>query len=233
MTSAIPISHLSWNPCWRLVPSKFPPVSLFDRVAEPEDLDIVFSIEGLTNDRLRDEVGDISLVSPDERVSGPGTTPIMAAFTHLNPQGSRFTDGTYGVYYAAIDIDTAIAETCFHRTRFLAATKEPAIEVDMRSYASDLEASFHDIRNMQASIPDVYAADPDDYAPAQSLAREMREKGSSGILYNSVRKAGGECVAIFRPRVLSPVRQGSHYCYVWNGKEITAVYIKISLDPVT
>ncbi len=228
MTSTIPISHLSWKPCWRLVPSRFPPVSLFDRVTEPEDLDIVFSMEGLTNDRLRDEVGDISLVPPNERVSGPGTTPIMAAFTHLNPQGSRFTDGTYGVYYAAIDIDTAIAETCFHRARFLAATQEPPIEIDMRSYASDLEASLHDIRNMQDSIPEVYTTDPDNYAPAQSLAREIREKDSSGILYNSVRKDGGECVAIFRPRVLSPVRHGAHYCYVWDGKEITAVYIKSS-----
>lgn len=222
------VSSVTWNPCWRLVPSRFPPVGLFDRVADPEDLAAVFFIEGLTNDRLRDEYGDITLVPPDERISGPGTTPIMAAFTHLNPEGSRFTDGSYGVYYAAIDITTAIAETRFHRTRFLAATNEPPIEIDMRSYASYLEAAFHDIRNKQADMPDIYAADPKAYASAQSFAKNLRNIGSNGIVYDSVRNTGGECVAVFRPNLLSPVKQGTHYCYVWNGTTITTVYQKSS-----
>ena len=231
MTFSPPISRINWKPCWRLIPSRFPPVGLFDRVAEPDDLEIIFEIEALTNDRLRDEAGDITLVPPSERISGYGTTPIMAAFTHLNPDGSRFTDGTYGVYYAAINIDTAIAETRFHRTLFLAATKEPPIEIDMRSYASDLDADLHDIRKMQSSIPDIYAADPIRYVHAQSLARELRNIGSNGITYDSVRFSGGECVAIFRPRVLSPVRQSQHYCYVWDGQKITAIYQKSNYSP--
>jgi RES domain-containing protein len=213
-STSILISSIVWRPCWRLIPSRFPPIGLFDRVADPEDLDVVFAIEGLTNDRLRDELGDITLVPPNERVSGPGTTPIMAAFTHLNPEGSRFTDGRYGVYYAAIDIDTAIAETRFHRVRFLAATHEAPIEIDMRSYASDLEVSLHDIRNRQTDMPDIYAPDPEEYAAAQALAKNLRDTGSNGIVYDSVRNAGGECVAIFRPQLLSPVKQGAHYCYV-------------------
>lgn len=65
-------------------------MSLFDKVANPADLDAVFEIEAMTNDRLRDEVGHIAMVALEDRVSGPGTTPIMAAFTHLNPDGSRF-----------------------------------------------------------------------------------------------------------------------------------------------
>ncbi len=226
---SIPISKVIWKPCWRLVPSRFPPQGLFDRVAEPEDLDVVIAIESLTNDRLRDEIGDITLVPPAERVSGPGTTPIMAAFTHLNPEGSRFTDGSYGVYYAAIDIETAIAETRFHRDRFLAATKQPPIEIDMRSYAADLTASLHDIRNLQTDKPSIYASNPEQYVSAQSLAKQLRDAGANGIVYDSVRHTGGECVAVFRPRLLSPVKQGAHYCYVWNGVEITTVYQKTSL----
>lgn len=222
----LPLEQIDWRPCWRLVSSRFPPVSLFDRVAAPEDLDIVFAIEGMTNDRLRDEAGNITLVPPKERVSGPGTTPIMAAFTHLNPEGSRFTDGSFGVYYAAQDIDTAIHETCYHKMRFLLATHEPPIEIDMRSYASDLSALMHDIRSMQDQLPAIYDADPTHYGPAQAMAQELREDGSNGIVYDSVRNAGGECVAIFRPRVLSPVLQGSHYCYVWDGEKITTVYQK-------
>src|SRR5437660_11568940 len=87
-----------WRPSHRLVPSRFPPIGLFDRVARPEDLDAVFAVEAMTNDRVRDETGQLALVPPDDRVSGPGTTPIMAAFTHLNPEGSRFSDGSFGVY---------------------------------------------------------------------------------------------------------------------------------------
>lgn len=223
------VSTIAWRPCWRLVPSRFPPIGLFDRVAEPEDLDIVFAIESLTNDRLRDETGDIALVPPEERVCGPGTTPIMAAFTHLNPAGSRFTDGSYGVYYAAVDIDTAIAETRFQRARFLAATREPPIDIDMRSYASDLKGALHDIRNRQTELPEVYAADPREYAAAQTLAKKLRDNGSNGLVYTSVRHPEGECAAVFRPRLLAPVKQGAHYCYVWDGTDITTVYKKTGL----
>lgn len=230
-TPSSPISRVVWHPCWRLVPSRFPPVGLFDRVAAPEDLDIVFAIEALTNDRLLDESGDIRLVPLEDRVSGPGTTPIMAAFTHLNPEGSRFTDGTYGVYYAGKDMDTAIAETRFHKARFLAATSEPPMEIDMRSYAADLESELHDIRKMQAQMPAIYTDDPGSYLHPQTLAKALRDTGSNGIVYDSVRYSGGECVAVFRPRILSPVRQGPHFCYVWNGEAITEIYQKSHYQP--
>ena len=198
-----PLSHVKWQPCWRLVSSRFPPTGLFDRVAAAEDLDIVFAIEALTNDRLRNEAGDIYLVAPEDRVSGSGTTPIMAAFTHLNPEGSRFSDGSYGVYYAAKDIGTAIAETQFHRALFLAATHEPPIEIDLRSYASNLDADLHDIRNRQQDLAEVYHPDPGHYPQAQALAGELRHNGSNGIVYDSVRQSGGECVAIFSTQAFS------------------------------
>ena len=221
-----PTSRLSWTPAWRLVASRFPPLGLFDRVARAADLESVFAIESLTNGRLRQEAGELALVSPEERVSGPGTTPIMAAFTHLNAQGSRFTNGSYGVYYAARSIDTAIVETAFHRARFLAATAEVPMEIDMRSYAADIAGEFHDIRGAARRHAALYAPDPATYGAAQDFARGLREQGSNGIAYDSVRDRGGECVAVFKPRVIAPVVQGPHYCYVWNGKLIADIYIK-------
>ena len=219
-------NRIRWKPSWRLVSSRFPPVGLFDRVSSAEDLDVVQAIEGLTNDRLREELGALHLVPEEERIYGPGTTPIMAAFTHLNPEGSRFTDGRYGVYYAAKTIDTAIAETLYHRTRFLAATREPPIEIDMRSYASDIDARLHDIRDLQEALPAIYDPDPAHYGPAQVFAKELRGTGANGIVYSSVRDPGGECVAVFRPPVLKPVVQGKHYCYVWDGSRIVNIYVK-------
>ena len=220
------LKRIRWKPSWRLVSSRFPPVGVFDRVANVEDMEIISNIEGLTNDRVRQELGRIDLVLENERVYGPGTTPIMAAFTHLNPEGSRFSRGHYGVYYAAKTIHTAVAETRFHRARFLSATNEPPIEIDMRSYASDIDARFHDIRHLQIELPELYDPNPVKYLAAQQFANELRDRGSNGITYSSVRHSGGECVAVFRPRLLKPVVQGVHYCFCWDGKEIFDVYEK-------
>ena len=224
----IPTSAVRWLPCYRIIPSRFPPINLFERVTDPADLETVLDIESMTNDRLRDEVGALNLVPPEDRISGPGTSPIMAAFTHLPPYGSRFTDGSFGVFYAGRTLDTAIAETKHHREAFLRATSEPRIELDMRVYAVDLDTMLHDIRGMQGILPGVY--DPDSYAASQALAIEVRNSGSSGLAYDSVRKPGGECVAIFKPRVLSNCRQERHLTYVWDGSSISTVYEKRDLN---
>lgn len=220
----IPIAKIEWRPCFRIVPSRFPPINLFEAVADPADLEAVFQIEAMTNDRLREEAGDILLVAPEDRVSGPGSTPIMAAFTHLNPDGDRFTNGTYGVFYAGRTIETAIAETLYHRVRFLQATSEPAQEIDMRVYAVDLDADLHDIRAMRESHAAYYHLNS--YAASQELALKLQENGSNGIVYASVRDDGGECAAVFRPRLLSNCRQERHLCYVWDGRAISTIYEK-------
>ncbi|MBQ0819845.1 RES family NAD+ phosphorylase [Microvirga sp. HBU67558] len=221
-------SAVRWLPCYRIIPSRFPPINLFERVTDPADLETVLDIESMTNDRLRDEVGALNLVPPEDRISGPGTSPIMAAFTHLPPYGSRFTDGSFGVFYAGRTLDTAIAETKHHREAFLRATGEPRIELDMRVYAVDLDAVLHDARGMRETMPGIY--DPDSYAASQALAIEIRNTGSSGLAYDSVRKPGGECVAVFKPRVLSNCRQERHLTYVWDGSSISTIYEKRDLS---
>ena len=128
--------HVVWQPSHRLVPSRFPPIGLFDRVARAADLDAVFELEALTNDRLREEAGELSLVPVPDRIAGPGTTPIMAAFTHLHPEGSRFSDGSFGVYYCARELTTALAEVRYHQERFLRRTNEGPIRQELRKFAS-------------------------------------------------------------------------------------------------
>jgi RES domain len=224
----IPTSAVRWLPCYRIIPSRFPPINLFERVTDPADLETVLDIESMTNDRLRNEVGSLNLVPPEDRISGPGTSPIMAAFTHLPPYGSRFTDGSFGVFYAGRTLETAIAETKYHREAFLRATSEPRIELDMRVYAVDLDAVLHDIRGMRDTMLGIY--DPSSYTASQALAIEIRNSGSSGFAYDSVRKPGGECVAIFKPRVLSNCRQERHLTYVWDGSSISTVYEKRDLN---
>lgn len=206
-----------WRPCHRLIPSRFPPVGLFDRVADPDDLEAVFALEAMTNDRLRDEIGDLSLVPRNDRISGPGSTAIMAAFTHLNPEGSRFSDGTFGLYYCAQTLATALAEVRYHREEFLRRTAEGPIRLELRLYLADLDARLVDVRKR----PEYHR--PDDYAPGQALGREIRAAGGDGVLYRSVRDPGGLCAAVFRPVLLRRCRQSKHYAFHYDGHHIVAI----------
>jgi hypothetical protein len=220
---------LDWNPTYRLIPSRFPPVGLFDRVAEPEDLVAVFAIQGLTNPRLRQELGNISLVAAADCVVGHGSTPVMAAFCHLNTQGSRFSDGTWGVYYAASSLPVAVAEVSYHRARFFAATAQPALEVDMRSYVAHVTKPLHDLRPKTWR----HLHDPDSYGASQVMAGQLRAQQSWGVVYNSVRDASGQCVAIFRPPGVGvPVVQGAHIALCWDGTHISSWYRKSAIAQI-
>lgn len=214
------VRSIAFEPSFRLVSARFPPRGLFDRVADPDDLAATIAVEALTNDRLRNEIGDIALVPPDERRVGPGATPIMAAFTHPNPNGSRFSDGTFGVYYAARDLGTAIRETVFHRERWLGESEQPPITLEMRLYLAALNARFDDLRGNLAARP---LLDPDSYTASRRYGVQRRQAGSNGVVYPSVRDPGGQCAAVFRPVPLGPARQSGHYGYLWDGRRITDV----------
>ncbi len=226
--SDIPVSAVYWTPCYRLVPSRFPPIDLFERVADAEDLESVHAIEAMTNSRLRDAVGDITLVPKSERVSGVGASWLMAPFTHLSPTGARFSTSAFGAYYTALELDTAITETVYHRERFLRATNEAPIEIDMREIRARLRADLHDMRASSGIDDDqtaaLYASDDD--AASQHIAEQLRAAGSQGVVYDSVRHDGGECAAVFSPRRLTHARQADHWCYMWDGTRIASVYRK-------
>jgi RES domain-containing protein len=217
-TELPPVKRIRWNQAYRIVPSRFPPVGVYDRIADPADLDALFAIEALTNPRLREEAGALKQVPREHRISGPGSTPVMAAFTHLNPDGSRFSDGTWGVFYAAHSVATAVEETVYHRERFLAATAEPVCDIEMRCYRTSVDCKLHDIRGGW-----VAAHDPASYAASVALARELRDAGSNGIVYDSARHRGGECLAAFQPDAVAPCTQAQHLVYRWDGTRIAQV----------
>lgn len=217
----IAVRRVHWRNAIRIIPSIFPPISLFERVAKPEDLDAVLAIESAFNPRLRDAAGDLALVPRAERVVGPGAGYIMAAFTHISPDGSRFSNGSYGVFYAAQREATAIAETRYHRERFMRATRQPRCELDMRVLSVEVKAPLHDLRGMRPVMPDVYAEG--DYTAPQLLGGALRAGGSNGVVYDSVRHAAGKCVGVFRPRALSHCREQKHLRYVWDGAAINDV----------
>lgn len=220
-----PVRRIHWDPACRIVPTRHPTVFLFDRVADAADFEALYALEALTNDRIREEVGVLALVAEEDRIFGAGSGPIMAAFTHLNPLGSRFSDGSYGVFYAAMDRATAIAETRFHHARFLAATQVPALSLEMRLYHVTIDARLHDLRGVGVVDPAVH--DPDSYAVSQPLGRALRGQGSAGVVYRSVRREGGRCVGLFKPSAARHCTHAAHLLYVWDGQQFSGVYEEV------
>ncbi len=210
-------TRIAWRGANRLIPSRYPAVGLFDRVSSTDDLDAVFELEGWTNDRISNELGALHLVAREEWMTGPMASVIMAAFCHPRPGGGRFNTAARGAWYAARTLETALAESIYHRTRELEEVGTLDGRLQVRLYRADFRSVFHDIRTVAASHAPLY--DRDDYSASQTWAERLRLDGSNGILYRSVRDPShtGECVCCFRPRLVANVRVAGHYEYVWEG----------------
>lgn len=219
---APPLTRVRWPRTCRLVPTRYPSVGLFDRVASPADLDAVIELEGWTNDRLSTEAGVLHAVPRDEWVVGrPMASVVMAAFCHPHPRGARFSGHDRGAWYAGRTLATALAESIHRRTEELREVGHFDTRVQMRLYHADFSAAFHDVRGPRRAFAALHR--PTSYAPSQALGRALLEAGSNGILYRSVRHEGGECLACFRPRLVLNVRVAAHYEYRWEGTPVPRV----------
>ncbi|WP_181702720.1 RES family NAD+ phosphorylase [Chthonobacter albigriseus] len=195
-------------PTYRLIPSRFPPIGLFDTVATAADLEAVMDLAGWTNDRLVAE--RVARLPKAEWVFGrPNASVVMAAFLHVAPGGMRFNGPDLGAWYAAARVETAIVEVGHHLRREAAATGAPSLSRQYRAYTACLAGDYLDIRGEQAARPDVYASDS--YAAGQRLGEAVRAAGGAGILFDSVRHLGGTNVVAHRPPNVLDVTQADHF----------------------
>ena len=210
-----PKRRIRWAKSYRVINARFPPIDVFERVADPDDWESLLELETLTNPRVRQEAGEISLVPPNDRVSGPGASWVMAPFTHIG-WPSRFSDGSWGVYYCAQSLVTAVREKAHHVGLFFARTEEPlGTTMELRALVAAIDARFHDIRGGFRGVHD-----PNDYRAAQALARELRDAGSNGIVYRSLRHEGGVCLAALRPKAVSLPISGPNLRFHFDGERV-------------
>lgn len=214
MVSDLVLTHVAWPGAARIIRSQFPPIDLFEDVADPRDWPLIIAAEMKTNPRLAQSIGSLDLVPPNRRVSGQGASYLMAPFTHVSTdRPTRFSDGSFGVLYAGKSFEVALAETVFHHGRFMAATNEPAgWTSQFRELVLTVDARLHDLRNT--------ALDPSDYGETQALGAKLRAAASDGVVYRSVRWTRGECVGLFYPDCARDPVQGRHLDYHWNGKRV-------------
>ena len=215
-------TKIIWPETWRIIASRFPPIQLFERVSDnPDAWETLAALEQATNPRFRDEVGEISLVPAGRRVAGTGATWVMAPFTHVNPKGSRFSNGTFGVYYTARDLITAIRETAYHFEKFALDSNDPPRREVMRVVLGKVANAFDGLDSVPHSKE---LLDPNSYAASQPFGVKRRAARSNGISYPSVRHAGGRCLAAFWPNVVSIPIQERHLQYDWDGKRVARYF---------
>lgn len=216
----VPVSKVEWPAAVRIIRSLYPPIDLFEDIADPADWPLLIAAEQKTNPRLMETIGNLDLVPPARRVSGPGASYLMAPFVHASPdRPSRFSDGSYGVLYAARAFETALFETIHHHARFMAATDEPpGWTSQFREILLDVNADLHDVRTGDAAYAELL--DADDYRAPQAFGRSLHRQGSDGVVFPSVRHEGGECTGLFWPDLASQARQARHLDYHWNGTRV-------------
>ncbi len=196
------------QPTHRLIPSRFPPIGLFDSVATAADLAAVMELAGWTNDRLVAE--RIARLPQAEWVDGRANASIvMAAFLHVGPGGGRFNGVDLGAWYASAALVTAAVEVAHHMWREAVARGVAGVQRQFRQYSARAIGAYRDIRGAQGELAEVYA--PDSYAAGQALGEQIRASGQAGVLYDSVRHAGGVNVVVHRPRNVVEVVQADHF----------------------
>ncbi len=214
---------VDWPTSHRIIRTVYPPVSLFEDIADPADWDLIASLEAKSNPRVRDQVGELTLIPAARRVGGPTASLVMGAFTHASrDRPSRFTDGTFGVWYCGNVAEVAIAETVFHHENFMRQTQEPAGESDFRELVCGMAGRLVDLRGGERAE----CLAPDRYEPGQVLGRAVHDADGDGIVYPSVRWPAGEAAALFWPnRIRLPVLQARQLRYHWNGERVTRYFV--------
>jgi hypothetical protein len=149
-----PVSHVKWKGAVRILRSAFPPIDLFEDIADPADWPLLISAEQKTNPRIMATIGNLDLVPVDRRVGGNGASYLMAPFTHVSmDRPSRFTDGSYGVLYVGNVFETALFETIHHHARFMARTAEaPGWTSQFREIVMSVSADLHDLRGLRRPL---------------------------------------------------------------------------------
>lgn len=219
-----PATLIRQNDTHRLIPSKYTlsDESVLARIADNDaHLQSLVELDDATNDRFWAEQSLLPGITSRELVfEVPCYWVTNAAFIHARPEGSRFNGPERGAWYAAFEVDTAQDEVAWHRSTEYAEIGRFQDVVTYDDYLADFSGAFQDVRGC-SDFDGVL--NPGSYIAAQSLAERLLFAGSLGIVYPSVRRPGGTCLACFRPALVVNVRKDKRYRFVWDGAPIPTI----------
>lgn len=183
-----------------------------------EELDLLAEIEGATSGRLVAEERGTAALSASELVHGVAHAKfINASFAYAKPrQIMRFNPSDRGAWYAALAVETCIAEVGFHLTNALADAGDFNAVVEYGEMIASMAGVFVDLRQ----APGDACLDPDPaigYPAGNVVAAQARSADLNGIIYPSVRHSDGTCIVALWPNVVQSVVQGGMHRLTWSG----------------
>lgn len=218
---------VDWPHAARLVPARYRPPDCFERIGlDVETRNLQVTLADLTSTGF----GDLAAQDPSRILFGPGAGWINAVY--LVPRPGRFPTVRHGAFYAARELETSVAEVKYHLELGyrVEGVQEPQ-DLEYRALRVHLDGTFHDLRaKARAKAPWAAIYDPVSYAASQALADRLRGSNSHGILWCSLRHAGGECCAVFDPATLRTCRHDTYLTFRWNGWEVDQVYERRILE---
>lgn len=197
-----------------MIPARYGAASVLEKLPlPPHVLSDLSELDAATNERKIAESGGNPAIGIGELLFGvPEADVVNAAFTHAGPFGGRFNGPRRGAWYAGVEIETAVAEVAFHKRRFLAEGRIKGQHTfDYIDFLADFSGWFHtlNVRERKGCLkPEPI---PQCYEASQALADKLLFEGSSGIVYPSVRRPSGTCVACFRPALVFHPRRGREF----------------------
>lgn len=124
---------------------------------------------------------------------------------------SRYSDGTFGVWYGADTIETTIFETMHHwRSGLLADAGflQPGIKIERKIFSVRCDAALVDLRPAVPAFPAL--VDSSDYSLTQQIGARLHREGHPGLVTRSARCAG-DMYSVLNPKVL---KNPGHTCYL-------------------
>jgi RES domain-containing protein len=204
---------------------------LLNLVADAADLDALAEIEGATSGRLAAEARGAGEIEAAEFTFGvPHAAFINASFAYWRPRAlNRFNGPGRGAWYAALAVETCLAEVAFHMTAFLADAGSFDAAADYAELFASMAGEFIDLRGRPthpALAPDTTIG----YPAGAAVAAAALARGLNGIIYPSVRHRGGTCIVALRPQAVQSVAQGGLWRLHWKGSA-TPVISRIEPAP--
>ncbi|QDZ09427.1 RES family NAD+ phosphorylase [Devosia ginsengisoli] len=192
---------------------------LMPLVDSEDELALLGEIEGATSARLMAQERGISGLAANELVYDvPHAHFINACFAYAKPQQpNRFNGANRGAWYAALALQTCLAEVGFHLTKALSDAGDFNATVEYAEMFCSLAGDFIDLRQ-RPQHPSLGADIATAYPLGNALAESARAEGLNGIIYPSVRHPDGTCLVALRPAAVQSVRQGDVYRMIWRGR---------------
>lgn len=211
--------RVNWRKFYRIVGSNYPPINLFEGIANPADWELIAAAKAETDPAFRSAAGNLSNVPLGRRVVGPGASWVMTPFVHCSRKSpNRFSDGSYGIFYAGNSEQVALAETIHHHAAFMSnASATPGWTSGFRVLVGSIDRELHDVDAVFG------ARDPDDYRLSQLAGKALRDAGSDGLTWTSTRRPEGRCIGVFWPDVVTIPILSASYSYHWDGARIDLI----------